>query len=503
MGAFLDRFVGNISPAALLVSTFFWSWFDLVPFSPLLASAAGAEANPLVLALSLLVGSSTLALFAGCGRLGSAVLGARTFALCSLAFGGLGALVAHLGFLFDALPVLTLGAVLIGLYQGVGAVVVGSLIVCQGKTNALIHLAACLPVNLVFVLLGLFLQPGAAVVLCTALPLLSALSYKVWLVRGRNAQTVGRVADPPRGAAHVPFAPVWRGERWGYVATLLLVTVAFGFMNCRVAFFGAAGAMGPWTDYSSLVVRAVVAVLVFSAYVFYSWQPYSLLKVAMALMALGFLALGLASPEAAVLRFAACLLFYAGYAAFDLLIWAIIVIMHRASPWPLQRFMCVAYAFDQLGNFSGTVLGLSMPVGTLSSTCFGVMGAVLLLCAFVLLSERNAVRGGLCITVIEVSDGVAPAAGSPLPAGSPPLSSSFAEAPAGALCVGPLAARFFLTEREGDVLELLLAGRSVPYIAEKFGVSPNTVKTHVRHIYAKFDVHNRQELLGLVARGEE
>ncbi|BAK43939.1 response regulator transcription factor [Eggerthella sp. YY7918] len=61
-----------------------------------------------------------------------------------------------------------------------------------------------------------------------------------------------------------------------------------------------------------------------------------------------------------------------------------------------------------------------------------------------------------------------------------------------------LAARFFLTTRETEVLALLLAGRSVPYIAEHMLLSDNTVKTHVRHIYTKLDVHNRQELLDLM-----
>ena len=63
-----------------------------------------------------------------------------------------------------------------------------------------------------------------------------------------------------------------------------------------------------------------------------------------------------------------------------------------------------------------------------------------------------------------------------------------------------MASRYFLTEREASVLELLLAGRSVPYIAEQLCVSQNTVKTHVRHIYAKLDIHTRQELLDLVER---
>lgn len=65
-----------------------------------------------------------------------------------------------------------------------------------------------------------------------------------------------------------------------------------------------------------------------------------------------------------------------------------------------------------------------------------------------------------------------------------------------------MAARYFLTEREAGVLGLLLAGRSAPYIAEQLCVSQNTVKTHVRHIYAKLDIHTRQELLDLVQKQE-
>lgn len=60
-----------------------------------------------------------------------------------------------------------------------------------------------------------------------------------------------------------------------------------------------------------------------------------------------------------------------------------------------------------------------------------------------------------------------------------------------------LAAEYSLTSRETEVLNLVLAGRSIPFISETLYISPNTAKTHVRHIYQKMDIHSKQELLTL------
>jgi DNA-binding CsgD family transcriptional regulator len=48
-----------------------------------------------------------------------------------------------------------------------------------------------------------------------------------------------------------------------------------------------------------------------------------------------------------------------------------------------------------------------------------------------------------------------------------------------------------LTEREKDVLFLLVTGQSNKMIAQKLFVSAGTVKTHTLHIYQKMDVPNR------------
>lgn len=69
--------------------------------------------------------------------------------------------------------------------------------------------------------------------------------------------------------------------------------------------------------------------------------------------------------------------------------------------------------------------------------------------------------------------------------------------------VGTVAERFRLSPRETEVLELFAAGRSAAFIAELQFVTTNTVRSHIKHIYAKCDVHSRQELITLIEHTSE
>ncbi|MGY2060460.1 response regulator transcription factor, partial [Nocardia gipuzkoensis] len=57
-----------------------------------------------------------------------------------------------------------------------------------------------------------------------------------------------------------------------------------------------------------------------------------------------------------------------------------------------------------------------------------------------------------------------------------------------------------LTATELTVLEQLPSGRTVQQIAEILGVSINTVKTHLRGIYAKLGASSRSGALDLARR---
>jgi LuxR family maltose regulon positive regulatory protein len=50
-----------------------------------------------------------------------------------------------------------------------------------------------------------------------------------------------------------------------------------------------------------------------------------------------------------------------------------------------------------------------------------------------------------------------------------------------------------LTEREGQILRLLVAGLSTPEIAEELIISVGTVRSHIKRLYRKLDAHSRHE----------
>lgn len=52
-----------------------------------------------------------------------------------------------------------------------------------------------------------------------------------------------------------------------------------------------------------------------------------------------------------------------------------------------------------------------------------------------------------------------------------------------------------LSARELEILDLFAQGRSANWIADNLSISKNTVRSHLRAVYTKLDVHTRQELL--------
>ena len=56
-----------------------------------------------------------------------------------------------------------------------------------------------------------------------------------------------------------------------------------------------------------------------------------------------------------------------------------------------------------------------------------------------------------------------------------------------------------LSQREKEVTALVCSGLTGRQVAARLVLSPETIKTHVRHILRKFDLNSRQDLRNLLA----
>ena len=62
--------------------------------------------------------------------------------------------------------------------------------------------------------------------------------------------------------------------------------------------------------------------------------------------------------------------------------------------------------------------------------------------------------------------------------------------------VRPLSDNSLLSAREQEILEQLASGRANKEIARRFELTENTVKFHLKNIYAKLGVNSRVQAVG-------
>lgn len=58
--------------------------------------------------------------------------------------------------------------------------------------------------------------------------------------------------------------------------------------------------------------------------------------------------------------------------------------------------------------------------------------------------------------------------------------------------------KYYLSQREIEIMHLFARGYTMGAIAKELFISENTVKTHVRRLYAKLEIHKKQQLFNMV-----
>ena len=156
-----------------------------------------------------------------------------------------------------------------------------------------------------------------------------------------------------------------------------------------------------------------------------------------------------------------------------------------------SRGAVAAFAWGRGVSSLGSTLGATLGVRANALAGMGTPLFDLFAAALILLFVGYALIGLRRFSFREVIDGVTP------------VETAVVEAPKATFderCRA-LASQYSLTPRELEVFQMLARGRDRAYIQEQLVVSRNTVKAHVKHIYAKLDIHSHQDLIDLVEKG--
>lgn len=264
------------------------------------------------------------------------------------------------------------------------------------------------------------------------------------------------------------------------VFTLMFIfSAAFGFaLSLRISQFT------PVSSYLSLVVLVVAVAWFLIVPDSKRGHDDALFAMAALLVVTGFLLAPLSGAPGVANG-----LLYAGDSCFKVLSWTTMAALcARNMVGSLAVLACGAVA-GSAGTFVGADLGhlCNALLSTHPDGAALVTSAVVLaLFAYVILGLRG-------FTFADTIQGVEPVEELPVPVDMPPDRDALIESACDAL-----AGECGLTEREREVFGMLARGHNGYHIRDELTLSYNTVKTHVKRIYRKLDVHSQQELIDLV-----
>lgn len=353
-----------------------------------------------------------------------------------------------------------------------------------------------------------YTQQSAAGVVGIALPLLASIAMAFYVRRfartGEDAE--GRASGEDAERTERGAAPASRdagsGENagdvtWSFPVRPIVLMMAYSFSF----YFSLALSEGPnpFGMFGMLAVSLLTLAFALASHGQYSFT--FLYRLALPLMVadlvfLSFLGTG---------RSFAVMFGNSGNVAFTLFLLITLTWMcHRygiSSTWMFGLVYAASGLAEMIGLPAGEAFVAAYPVGSETSRlvmCCLVVAMVVL--STVLFNDQAVARSfGMVPTSVTAAKDAAGAVGASSSTQlSPDAMMSYSERIVWRST--QMAHRFGLTQREQEVLELLIQGMSVSEMADRASISVGTVKTHVNHIYRKLGVHSREETMALVDR---
>ncbi|MDE8701534.1 LuxR C-terminal-related transcriptional regulator [Adlercreutzia equolifaciens] len=395
--------------------------------------------------------------------------------------GGMGGTLGALAFVGASVTgsygLLLVGGVLASLFMAVFQLGWGAVYCHDGAKSAARFVAGGFAGAVIIDIPLLFMFPLAAALFYALLPLVSCLVFCSLDPEQRSYETALPYAPSSDRAARSPFLTSWLGVGVSLFCVAGLVLFSFGYLQHLVSFSSVASGGTPGGVVVQFV-RGFAAIALFAVVCLAPRKANVAYRVGLLAMIAGFMLMSFLFGTGQFWIAGAVVI--AGYTTFDLLLWVLFAqIAHARSHSALQTIAAtrlLAVVCYVVGAVAGIVLVGNDGVRhgfVLQET--NLMGYLVVIATVVLLSSKDMwLLSGMSV--------------------AEPVSEEAKEQ--------RLAAWWEekgLTPREREIALLLVGGRTQPWIAESLCISENTVGTHVRHIYQKLEVHDRQQFLDLAS----
>ena len=461
-----------------------WTWIWCVFWSSLVyaegtllgpSAPAGAAAGLAAIALeplwvtSLLANVVTIAFLLLLSYARNPLSDVKSLPVLAAAFTALGTLaISHPSLVLTdggAWAVYLAGSLLTGVGSGIVVVLWAELLASLGSQRTVNYSVVSLLIAAVAYLVISLLPIDMAQLTVVLLPLVSMgcfVHFKRSVPRPPRAMRNVRVREKP---------PV----------RMMVIAVFFG-----VSFGAMKGLIAPvdseWIgvrDQLNIIAIAGGALAVFVTMSVYKMDfDHLTYQIALPLMAAGFLFLPLHEPwnviGTAVHQF--------GYQYFYIVLWALWPVLAARGRVPTGWVVGWGLLSIQLGQFVGSIAASSALAFVQDDLGLAMLSAgivfVILLIALFAMGSGSANTGWGFVKPMEEAD----------------ATSDFEKAGT------RLARRCRLSPREIEVFFLLAKGRNRAYIHEELVIGDETVKSHIKSIYRKTDVHSQQELIDLLER---
>ena len=513
----IDESMGVTTAGAAL----FWAWVDCFLFTPSLFQTSSASAHFFLVAFVIAVcaGCATMACCLPlASRLRTSLFSRRGPVACAV-IAAIGGTAVVAGARLAILPLVIAGSLANGYVFGAGVLYWGCAYAVKGARSACV-LAPCSFSAAAFfcVLLEVLFNVPAMPFVVVLLPAASFFVYTRAESRAvRCASSAIRGPEGSRDAvdAAVTFeksegtglgspdrtAPASDQPRYanGLFARFGLTVnavigfgvfgLAFGFMQYSTIF--SVESIDPSSSLQLLVVRGAAAAILALCSLFAVEKTHVVYRIGMAVMIAGFMIMPFTMSEDAS-TIPASLIIVAGYTAFDVMSWTILCETAFFRRHPAVSLVGFGRTLVHGGVALGAILGAVVSFVPLSAVNSAIMvtsvGYLLVVAVILLIGDTGGIwmllRYGTMFDQSDEKNGADRA-------------SSLAESDQ-RVAFAMIATRYGLTTREQEVMELFGIGRSTAFIAQQLCISESTAKSHVRHIYAKCGIHNRQELLDLL-----